>query len=46
MKLGNNTYNYLKWIVVVLLPALGTLIGVSTISYNNTQNSDAQYTKE
>ena len=46
MKLGNNTYNYLKWIVVVLLPALGTLIGVSTIGYNNAQNSDTKYTKE
>ena len=76
MKLDNNTYNYLKWIVVVLLPALGTLIGtvgtafnwehtqitlvivtavttflgtligVSTIGYNNAQNSDTKYTKE
>ena len=27
MKIDNKTYNYLKWIVVVLLPALGTLIG-------------------
>lgn len=76
MKIDNKTYNYLKWIVVVLLPSLGTLIGtvgtafnweytqitlvivtavttflgaligVSTISYNNTQNNGSKYTKE
>lgn len=76
MKINDKTYNYLKWIVVVLLPSLGTLIGtvgtafnfeytqitlvivtavttflgaligVSTISYNNTQNNDSKYTKE
>ena len=34
MKLGNNTYNYLKWIVVVLLPALGTLIGTVGTAFN------------
>lgn len=27
MKLNNNVYDTLKWVVVVLLPALGTLIG-------------------
>lgn len=25
MKLSNKTYNFLKWIAILLLPALGTL---------------------
>ena len=34
MKIDNKTYNYLKWIVVVLLPALGTLIGTVGTAFN------------
>lgn len=34
MKLTNKTYDYLKWVVVVLLPALGTLIGTIGTSFN------------
>ena len=34
MKIDNKTYNYLKWIVVVLLPSLGTLIGTVGTAFN------------
>ncbi|SFC85231.1 Putative phage holin Dp-1 [Streptococcus gallolyticus] len=34
MKLTNKTYDYLKWVVVVLLPALGTLIGTIGTAFN------------
>ena len=34
MKIDNKTYNYLKWIVVVLLPALATLIGTVGTAFN------------
>lgn len=34
MTLSDKTYNYLKWIVVVMLPALGTLIGTVGTAFN------------
>ena len=34
MKINDKTYNYLKWIVVVLLPSLGTLIGTVGTAFN------------
>ncbi|TDE75392.1 holin [Streptococcus vicugnae] len=34
MKLNNNVYDTLKWVVVVLLPALGTLIGTIGTAFN------------
>ena len=34
MTLNDKTYNYLKWIVVVMLPALGTLIGTVGTAFN------------
>ena len=39
MKLTNKTYDYLKWVVVVLLPALGTLIGTigTALNWEHTQ---------
>lgn len=34
MILNDKVYNYLKWIVVVMLPALGTLIGTIGTAFN------------
>lgn len=34
MILHDKIYNYLKWIVVVMLPALGTLIGTIGTAFN------------
>ena len=34
MKISNSTYNILKWITLVFLPALTTLVGVILNTFN------------